>query len=110
MVDASVSLRQTVPQLEGYRVSRCSYGRRFKYALVLINPSTNCTDEALPLNGTWYEPDAQEEEDEEKEAAGGRGEGQGQRQQKGVSQSTPVTEVVMAPQHARILLAGPLLH
>ena len=83
---------QTASQLEGYRVSRCSYGRQFKYALVLINPSTNCTeDTALPLNGTWWEPGGREEDSS------------------GQSVSTPVTEVVMAPQHARILLSGPLL-
>ena len=78
---------ETSPTLEGYRVSACSYARRFEFALVLVNPSNltrNCSDAALRLNGTWFDPQS-----------GGA--------------HAPITEVAMAAQQGRILLSGPLL-
>ena len=32
-----------------------TFGRQ---ALVLVNPTTNCSDAAVPLPGTWYDPEA----------------------------------------------------
>ncbi len=76
---------QTSSTLEGYRVSQCSYVRRFEFALVLVNPNPthNCSDVAVQLNSTWYDPQS-------------------------ASPKTPVTAVTMPAQHGRILLSGPL--
>ena len=78
---------ETSPTLEGYRASACSYARRFEFALVLVNPSNltrNCSDAALGLNGTWFDPQSERPH-------------------------APITEAAMAAQQGRILLSGPLL-
>jgi hypothetical protein len=74
---------QTSVTLEGYRISKCTYARRFEYALALVNPSQNCSDARLALNSTWYDPQA--------------------------APSAPITTIAMPAQHGRILLSGPLV-
>ena len=69
--------------LEGYRVAPCTFARLFETALVLVNPTANCSDASVPLNGTWYDP-----------AEG--------------PASQPITTVAMAPGKGRILLTMPL--
>jgi len=69
--------------LEGYRIAPCTFARLFETALVLVNPTANCSDANVPLNGTWYDP-----------AAG--------------LASQPITAVAMAPGQGRILLTMPL--
>jgi hypothetical protein len=76
------SATQTSPTLEGYRISACTYARRFEFALALVNPATNCSDARLPLNGTWYDPQG--------------------------DPSVPITSVAVPAQHGQILLSGPL--
>eukprot|EP00937_MAST-01D_sp_MAST-1D-sp2_P000339 g339.t1 len=68
--------------VDGYRAegTACTFSRRFSSALVLVNPSANCTDARVPLNGTWYDP--------------GTGEA--------------LTMVAMPPQHGKVLLSEPL--
>lgn len=46
--------------LEGYRIAPCTYARHYATALVLVNPSTNCTDDAVALNSTWIDPETQD--------------------------------------------------
>lgn len=70
--------------VDGYRVGRCSYARRFATALVLVNPTSDCTDASVALNGTWYDP-----------AGASNG-------------STPLSTAKVAPQQGRILLSAPL--
>ena len=92
----------TANALEDYRVSRCTLARRFEKALVLVNPTTNCTDYALTLNGTWYDPESYDR-DVAADTANNDSDGHG------TMRSPPVTRVSMAPQQGRVLLAKPLI-
>ena len=49
---------------------------------MLVNPTTNCSDAAVPLPGTWYDPEA--------------------------NGSAPLRAAAVAPQQGRILLSAPL--
>lgn len=69
--------------LDDYQVSDCTLARRFETALVLVNPTTNCTDKSLQLNGTWFDPTA-------------------------ADPNKAVTTVQVLPDHGIILLSAPL--
>lgn len=46
----------TADELDRYLIGSCTFARRFTQALVLVNPSSTCTDKAIQLDGTWYDP------------------------------------------------------
>lgn len=76
---------QTGRMLGDYQASPCTLVLRFETALVLVNPTTNCSDHALALNGTWFDLES---------PAG--------------SEAPPVKVVQMLPQRGRVLLSGRL--
>lgn len=74
---------RTGKALSDYQVSKCTMARQFETALILVNPTDNCTDASLQLNGTWYDPT-------------------------GRNPSKAASSVEMLPHQGRILLAAPL--